>query len=212
MYLPTYTRETRPERLRALIEANPLATLISVHEGVPFVSHLPLLLEGDGETSDLIGHLAVANPHLRILRETPQVLCVFQGPQGYVSPRWYASPRDVPTWNYATAHATGHTEILESTTDKDRVLARLIAAQEPRLGGPAWKYEPDPAEHAELLCGIAAFRIRVTSLVGKFKLGQNRDETDRDGAIQGLESDANQANRELGAAMRAASPKDPSAR
>ncbi len=94
LYQPPAFREERPEALRALVRAARLATLVSNGpDGVPDVTHLPLLLvEGDGaEPLVIIGHVARGNPHWRRLGAAGRAVAVFMGAEAYVSPNWYAS-------------------------------------------------------------------------------------------------------------------------
>jgi transcriptional regulator len=105
MYIPTQFKEENFERLVTLIEDYSFGTLVSTHEGLPFVSHLPFLFEKDAATpGKLIGHMARANPQWQHLAQGQTVLAVFQGPHAYVSPTWYAA-QGVPTWNYAVVHS-----------------------------------------------------------------------------------------------------------
>ncbi|MGH6617911.1 MAG: FMN-binding negative transcriptional regulator, partial [Alphaproteobacteria bacterium] len=100
MYLPPYFEETDRETLYGVIRDNNFGLLITTVDGAPFATHLPFLLEGDR----LVAHMARANPQWRGFERGGEVLCVFQGPHGYVSPRWYAGTRLVPTWNYVAVH------------------------------------------------------------------------------------------------------------
>src|SRR3954470_2539732 len=105
MYLPSFFKENDPATLYALMRENPFATLITVADGAPFVGHLPLLVR-DGE---ILGHMARANPQWR---QFPEVTAIFHGPHTYVSPTWYTSEGQVPTWNYAVVHARGRAELV----------------------------------------------------------------------------------------------------
>src|SRR5215468_11069944 len=76
-------------RFHDFIEAHAFGLLLSTHDGEPFATHLPFLLERDaGQHGTLVGHLARANPQWRDL-EGQQVLVVFSGPHAYFSPTWY---------------------------------------------------------------------------------------------------------------------------
>ena len=87
MYLPQHFENGDVARSLALIRAHPLATVISVDpDGSPFVSHLPLIVEPDGDGIVCIGHLARANPHWRLLGGR-HATAIFHGPNAYISPR-----------------------------------------------------------------------------------------------------------------------------
>jgi transcriptional regulator len=61
MYIPTYFNETDPARIVALIAAYPLGMLVTVPDGVPFVSYLPFLFEEGSVNSQakLLGHTVI---------------------------------------------------------------------------------------------------------------------------------------------------------
>lgn len=93
-----------------VIRENGFATLFSLHEGMPFATHLPLLVNAD--KSCLYGHFALQNPQWKdIIGQS--VLAVFHGPHCYISPSWYETNKAVPTWNYITVHVYGEVELLE---------------------------------------------------------------------------------------------------
>ncbi|HRO15424.1 MAG TPA: FMN-binding negative transcriptional regulator, partial [Paracoccus sp. (in: a-proteobacteria)] len=113
MYVPPAFREERPEVMAALIAAHPLAMLVTTGAEEPTANLVPMTL--DPAAGILRAHLARANPQLDELRAAQgsgqPVLAVFQGPQAYVSPGWYASKaehgRVVPTWNFLMVQARG---------------------------------------------------------------------------------------------------------
>ena len=172
MYLPEQFRETDPERIAAVIEGYPFATLITAPDGVPFVSHLPLLYQrGAGAHGRLLGHLARANPQWQHLASGREVLAVFQGPHAYVSPSWYSSP-GVPTWNYAAVHLRGSPRIVDDASELEALLAQITRIHESPMPSP---WQPDLAgeRRSRLLGMIVGFEIAVTDLQAKFKLSQN---------------------------------------
>jgi transcriptional regulator len=123
-------------------------------------------------------------------RPDSEVLVIFQGPQAYISPNWYATKQQtgevVPTWNYAVVHARGP---LTFTHDADWLLSlvsRLTNAHEARQDRP-WAVSDAPAEYTQSMLGlIVGFEILISSLVGKFKLSQNRTQADRHGVLEAL--------------------------
>ena len=107
MYVPKYFEESRPDVLRALIDAHPLGALVTHNASGLDANHIPFFIEGDS----LIAHVARKNPVWRELKDGDEVLVIFRGADGYISPNWYPSKhethRQVPTWNYLVAHAHG---------------------------------------------------------------------------------------------------------
>lgn len=203
MYIPRHFQEQDPERLLALMRRHSFATLVTVGEdGVPFATHLPFLVEQDASGAvRLSGHMARPNPQWRAFAQERDVLVLFQGPHAYVSPTWYATAPQVPTWNYATVHAYGRPHVLESPDVVLRVLRDSAALYE--SGNPA-PWRPEAAEEyvRRLMAGIVAFEVHVSRLEGKFKLSQNKGEEDRRGVISALERGALPGDRELAALMR----------
>jgi transcriptional regulator len=198
MYIPAHFRVEDPALLLPLLERYGFATLVTVEEGSPFATHLPLLLRR--EPDRLVGHMARANPQWRGLEAQREVLALFQGPHAYVSPSWYASAPNVPTWNYAVVHAYGTARLLEDAAEVLALLGDTVAQYESGRERP-WRLE-DAQDYAErLVAGIVAFEVRVTRLEGKFKLSQNKGAADRAGVIAALEASADPLERELARMM-----------
>lgn len=181
MYLPEAFVESDPQRIAELIHRHPFATLITVTNNAPQVSHLPLLAEAgpSGTLADgrLHGHLARANQHAAILEKAP-ALAIFHGPHAYVSPRWTISPT-VPTWNYANVHVTGKVHICQSAAECDAILDKLTRAFEP-TDGRGWTLEAAADRLDRLRTAIVAFTLDIQTLQAKFKLSQNRPAGDRE--------------------------------
>ncbi len=178
MYLPDHFKEDDPELLAAFLGEAPFGMLGSVADGVPFVSHLPFLLERDGSAHGrLLGHMARANPQWRHFVAGGEALAVFQGPHAYVSPSWYASP-GVPTWNYVAIHARGPIRLIEDADALEALIERQTRGQEAQRS-PVWQPELSGERRARLLGMIVGFELEITELHGKFKLSQNRPLEDR---------------------------------
>ena len=204
MYRPSMFDELRPEVLHALIGAHPLGLLVRSAAGsgaAPQADVIPWLIEpGPTPAGTLVGHVARANP---LWQEAAgrEVLVVFQGPQGYVSPGWYASKAEhgkvVPTWNYAMVQARGVLQAHEDPAAVLDIVTRLTERHESGRNLP-WKVSDAPAGFVDtLLRAIVGVRIPLDSLVGKFKLSQNRPAADREGVCRGLQADGGDERRAL---------------
>jgi transcriptional regulator len=196
VYLPPAFTETRPEVLIAHIERFDFALLISHGAHGMVASHVPFLIERQGDDLHLQGHLARPNPQVADLAAGGEVLTIFSGPHAYVSPRWYASGPAVPTWNYADVHAYGVPQLIDDAAWLRGFLQRLAQRHEAGSEMP-WQMEDQPAAYITgMLNGIIGFDIRVTRLEGKFKLSQNRPAADWPRIIAALEAggDADQAD------------------
>jgi len=206
MYLPAHFEETRPERLRALLRENPLATWVVQADGGLQVNHIPFMLDADrGPHGTLVGHVARANPVWRSLGPS---VAVFQGPQAYISPSWYPSKREhgkvVPTWNYAVVHAHGTPRAIEAPDEVLAIVTRLTQTHEAGSAGP-WAVSDAPADYIEqMLKAIVGIEIAVERWVGKWKASQNRGVPDRLGTVAGLR----QRGGEQGLGMAALVPTD----
>ena len=156
-------------------------------------THLPLVVRDEGPHGVLEGHFAKANPHWQALanRET---LVVFPGPHSYVSPSLYAETLSVPTWNYIAIHAFGKLELVEDDAAKETLLRNLIEANESGYLDQ-WRALPDGYRHA-MLAGIVGFRISISRIEGKFKISQNRPESDRR-AVQAAQASGSDDERAL---------------
>lgn len=189
MYVPPHFHEADAQAIRALIEAAPLACIVAQTAEGLLANHIPLLAGPDGA---LIGHVAVANDMHRLIAEGQEVLAIFRGADGYVSPNFYPSKpehhRHVPTWNYEVVHVWGTIAFSHDTAAKRAAVGLLTRTHERRLNGPAaWRMADAPADYMEtMLAGIVAFRIAPTRRLAKAKLSQNRERRDYEGAIAGL--------------------------
>lgn len=176
MYLPESFSETDPARILALIESHPLATMITVSAGVPYISHVPLLADTSEKQIKLIGHLARANPHAGQL-ENATCLAILHGPDAYVSPNWYETA-GVPTWNYVVAHLHGQASLVTDETELESLLTKITKRFEAAEPSP-WEYKLDGEQRQRLLGAIIGFEITVESIEAKFKLSQNRSASER---------------------------------
>ncbi len=203
MYVPTAFQQHDRGTLFDFMRRHSFATLVSQHEGLPFATHLPLLADAAaGPHGELHGHFARANPQWRELAGQ-EVLAIFSGPHAYVSPTWYGVPNMVPTWNYLAVHAYGRCELTEDPVELLAILARSVTTYEGSQPTP-WNFAPDDPVVLKLLKGIVGFRMAISRIEGKWKLGQNHSPQMRSGAAEQLAaSDDPQARQiaELMAAM-----------
>jgi len=185
MYIPDHFKETDPERLAALIRDYPFGMLITVRDGLPFVSHIPFLYERpSGGVPVLLGHVAKANPQWQDLTQNQTALVVFQGPHAYVSPSWYKSP-GVPTWNYAAVHVYGKARLIEDEASVEKLVEQFTAIYESKQPNP-WKPKLSGERRTKLLGAIIGFEIEAHEIQGKFKLSQNRSAEDQRSVVSQL--------------------------
>lgn len=191
MYVPTANSETRLPVLRQMMAAHPLAAVVTLGADGLTATHLPLVLEDDGSEFGLLkGHVSRANPQWRDLTPGVDALAIFAGPQHYISPNWYPGKleggEEVPTWNYVVVHAYGPLRIVQDAGWMLAHLNSLVDTHEAAFPAP-WKVGDAPAGFiATLLKGIVGFELPIRRLEGKWKVSQNRNAADRQGAIDGL--------------------------
>jgi transcriptional regulator len=194
VYVPAHFNEDCIDVLHALIRGTGLATLVSMTADGMIASHAPLMLDPNpAPYGTLFGHLAKANPHARVADPGVQTLAIFQGPDGYITPSYYAAKKEhgkvVPTWNYAAVHAYGTLEVFD---DPDRLLSvvtRLTNLHETPRAQP-WAVSDAPSDFVQgMLRGIVGIALPITRLEGKVKMSQNRPAADQAGVIDGLRLD-----------------------
>jgi transcriptional regulator len=155
-------------------------------------SHVPMLLDPEpAPYGTLIGHLARPNPQAR--GAIGEALAIFQGPEAYITPSWYATKREngkvVPTWNYIAIHAGGPVEFFNDADRLRAIVTRLTQRQETGRAEP-WAVSDAPPDYIEgMLKGIVGFSLRIARLEGKWKMSQNRPAEDRAGVVAGLEGE-----------------------
>ena len=209
MYRPTHFRQDDPAELKALIDAFPFATLVTIAEGRPVASHVPMLLDADrGPNGTLLCHVARANPQWRSITPELEALAIFLGPDAYVSPNWYESKREhgrvVPTWNYVAVHAWGSVRLLEDPVELRALVDRLTRRHEANEPQP-WNVDDAPESYLrDQLLGIVGIELAIARIEGKWKLSQNRPEPDIDGVIDALEASESAGDRATADAMRRA--------
>ncbi len=204
MYTPAAFVETDAAEIARLIACNAFGLLVTVADGVPVATHLPLLLEGPaGPGGRLVGHMARANGQWRGFDGTAMTLCVFTGVHAYVSPRWYADPDNVPTWNYEAVHIYGRPRLIEAEASVRALIERLSANFEAGRSKPWSPGELGDDNVARRLKGIAAFEISIERVEGKRKLGQNKPPADRRAAAAVLAASADPTEKAVGRLMAA---------
>jgi len=191
MYQPTHFREDRIEVQHDLIRAHPLGLVITAGPGGLMANAIPFLVDSAAsEKGTLRGHLARANPQWRELGAVAECLIVFQGPQAYITPSWYATKREtgkvVPTWNYVTVHSWGRPAVTEDTGWLRRQIDDLTRSRERARAAP-WNVSDAPESYiAAQIQAIVGIEIAIARIEGKWKVSQNRPPADRAGVVAGL--------------------------
>jgi len=171
-YPPKHHQDNNLNHMIEVIKSYPLATIISVKDKEPLITHLPLIYREDGK---LIGHIDIYNPQAKLLKNDNPITILFYGPQCYISPTVYTSTQ-LPTWNYIRVHLKGTVKAIES---KEALKNSLIKMTE-FLEHPEHKYilEHDNPRMLAYLDYIKMFEINITHWEGKFKLSQDKKSKD----------------------------------
>jgi len=193
MYQPTAFREERLETLHALIRTHPLATLITSGVGGLIANLVPFTLVDSGEKGVLRAHIARANDQVEPLRGGAETLVVFQGPESYITPSWYASKREhgqvVPTWNYVLVQVRGTPRVIDDPAWIRAQIGNLTATQENQRSAP-WKVTDAPEAYISgQMKAIIGVEIPISTIEGKWKVSQNRSAADRKGVQDGLRNE-----------------------
>lgn len=207
MFVRPSWRPKSPSDIRRIIDENPWALLVSQTEDGPLATNLPLLVEADpnGVQEDelvLVGHLARANEHLNHLRLTRSpVLAIFEGPWSYVTASWYPERQMPSTYYYTAVHCFGQLEF-QDEHELDKSLEVLVTRMEAQYAG-GWKTSEIPrSEVTRRFASIAGFRMRVTRLEAKFKLGQDEPLRDALAVAEALDGHQSPQDKKLAAMIR----------
>lgn len=178
--------------MHRIIRAHPLGAVVSQGPQGLDAEHLPFEFDPQaGPLGTLRAHVARGNAFWQHCPTGTPVLVMFRGVEGYISPGWYPSKhethRQVPTWNYEAVHAHGTVTVHDDERFVRGLVARLTRQHEQGQDRP-WKMGDSPAEYIDaMLRAIVGIEIRLTALVGKAKLGQNKEPRDRLGAAEALQ-------------------------
>ncbi len=201
MYLPRAFAETDLQALDWLAGRDRFITLVTLHDGEPTVSHLPVLYRREGDRVELIGHWARPNPQAR---HAGPALAIFHGPHAYVSPSWYPDKEEearVPTWNYAVAHLRGQLATFNDEASLAEVVDGLSREHEASVGQD-WRFEFERDDHRSQLRGIIGFHFVAEQITLKFKLSQNHPIANRESVITQLDASPREGGREVAMLMR----------
>ena len=200
MYIPTHFNVENQNEMADFIRKNSFGILVSEQNGKITASHLPMILtENNGEIR-IEGHVAKGNLQWHDFEKNENVMLIFQGDHGYVSPLLYQSKESVPTWNYMAVHVYGSISLIHGDSEKIEGLEKMISRYEPEYL-PQWKSLSEEYKQ-KMLGGIMAFVVRAEKLEGKFKLSQNRPEQDRESVAQHFLSSENEMLNRLGSEMK----------
>ncbi|MBX7225918.1 MAG: FMN-binding negative transcriptional regulator [Chitinophagales bacterium] len=199
MYIPKHFKMQDAEKVFQFIEKYNFAILVGVQDGIPIATHLPFVIERRGDDWYLIAHLAQQNNHVNLL-DNQMTMVVFSEPHAYISPQLYASPVNVPTWNYIAVHAYGIAQVLTRDSEKRSVLEKTILSFDEKYM-EQWRTLPEKYMEG-LLKGMLAFEIKIERIDAKEKISQNKSDADRQAVMNSLLHSNESIHRNLGEYMK----------
>lgn len=191
MYIPAHFAIHEPESLHRIIRDNPFGILVTSASSGLDANHIPFEFDpAVGQFGTLTGHVARANPVWQLALGDAEVLVIFRGNEGYISPNWYPSKHEthrlVPTWNYEVVHAHCRLTVRDDEKFTRGVVARLTRRHEAKESKP-WKMGDSAPDFIDgMMKAIVGLELSIIRLEGKAKLSQNRDPRDLQGAVDEL--------------------------
>ena len=157
------------------------------------ITHIPCFMDrAKGDFGTIFGHISRNNEQSKAFDNAQQAVIVFRGPHSYISPSWYAKPDlAVPTWNFGVVHASGKLQPIDRKVGSKLhgLLAKLIDKNED-YSKSTYNFAKLPDSYINgMLGGIIGFEMKIELLEGKFKLGQERAETDRNNIVAHLKTE-----------------------
>ncbi len=195
--------KTEADEAWALVEARGFGAVVARDGERTLGTHVPLLLDRTGERPRVEFHVARANPLHEAIRRNPAVLVMVWGADAYVSPDWYVSPDQVPTWNYEAVHLAGEARALPREAAHAHVEAMSLAFERRLLPKPPWSTSKMTVQRREaMLNAIVPISIDITGLEASMKLNQNKAWADRHEVARMLEWRGDWASRGVAEAMK----------
>ena len=207
MYTPPMFKPDRATSL-AFAEARGFGTACAWDGKRPIASPLPFYLDHGGDCTPMaLFHVARHNPLVKAADGvTPWVLAV-NGADAYVTPDWYVSVDQVPTWLYQAVHLTGPVRALsdeELRTQVDTLSAKFENRLLPKKPWTSGKMTPGRFD--AMRKAIVGLSMKVEDVEGSFKLNQHKSEADYAAVAGGLAAMPDNGSQTIAQLMRAARP------
>lgn len=179
MYTPPMFKSDRAAGL-AFAQARGFGTVCAWDGKKPIASPLPFYLDyADDGTPRVAFHVARGNPLIALADGTSSWLLAVNGADAYVSPDWYVSPDQVPTWLYQTVHLTGAVRRLSDAELSVQVDTLSAKFEEWLLPKPPWKSSKMTAGRLDAMKkAIVGLSMNVEEVEGSFKLNQHKSDAD----------------------------------
>jgi transcriptional regulator len=207
MYTPPLFKSDRAASL-AFADARGFGTVCAWDGSKPIASGLPFLLEyGADGTPRLAFHVARHNPLAKLADGISPWLMAVSGADAYVSPDWYVSADQVPTWLYQAVHLTGPVR-LQSDAELGVHVDDLSAKFENWLAPkPPWLTSKMTAGRLDAMKkAIVGLVMTAEEIEGSFKLNQHKSEADYSAIADAMAQQTDPAAQAIGKLMVAQRP------
>ena len=198
MYIPKHFLQEDKIQIVNFMKQYSFATIVSSQNNLPVATHLPFVVSLRDNDIYLVSHFARANKQWEEI-EKQNSLIIFAEPHAYISTKHYEKALNVPTWNYAAIHAYGNVKLILNNDEVLRILEETIQYYDTDYLNK-WNSLPHKFRE-EMLNGIMAFELKVTMLQAKYKLSQNRMETEKKSIIDYLKQREKSTEKSVGEMM-----------
>ena len=207
MYTPPIFKPDRAASL-AFAEARGFGTVCASDGTRPIASSLPFhLAYADDGTPHALFHVARQNPLAKLADGMSSWVMAVNGADAYVSPDWYASPDQVPTWLYQAVHLTGTVRQMpdsELGSHLDALSAKFESWLVPK---PPWTSSKMTAGRLDAMKkAIVGLVMTVEEIEGSFKLNQHKSDVDHAAIADALALQADAGAQQLARTMRTMRP------
>lgn len=187
-----------PQEVSTFIREHSFGILLTVADQEIHNTYTPFLFSQESQT--LQGHIAKANPQWRSWDQSTTAKAVFTGPHAYVSPSYYTSDLNVPTWNYTSVTVTGPLSIVSNEDEVVAFMDGLVAQHETGRGVP-WSFDHSDHRYRQLLANIVVFQVEALQVDAAFKLNQNKSVEDQQSVMGHLKQSTSAVERQVAALM-----------
>ena len=179
MYVHPAFRIDRTASLK-FAAARGFGLIVACDAGHPVASPLPFSLDYARDGTPRLGfHVARNNPLAGLAARGGSWLVAVMGADAYVSPDWYASHDQVPTWLYETVHLSGPVQVLQADAQREHLDALGEKFEGWLAPKPPWAADKiAPGRRQALMKGIVAIEMTVETVEGSLKLNQHKSDVD----------------------------------
>ena len=207
MYTPPMFKPDRAASL-AFAQTRGFGLVCAWDGAKPIASSLPFYLTfADDGTPRAAFHLARHNRLAKLAGGTNSWLLAVTGADAYVSPDWYVSPDQVPTWLYQVVHLTGTVRTLSDDELAEQIETLSAKFEDWLLPKKPWTSSKMSAGRLDTLKkAIVGLVMTVEEVEGSFKLNQHKSDADHAAIASAMLQRPDEAAQTIGKQMVAQRP------